>query len=125
MTAYDVAAALVSLTGEGGTVRSHDGAVNPYMIGYYVSGIIPSLVFDSVQDVDRGEVAWWIGLNPAPLYGAWVDDETGKVYFDGTQRFITKSSALLAGVERGEIAIWDIRKGVEVRCDETSQVEGD
>lgn len=117
MNAYRLAEILHAYKGEGATVH-HDGSVNPYGTGYYIGGIFPPLVFDSVETVDRGEIAWWIGTHPANLYGVWTDDETGKVYVDATQWAITRRNAIEVGRERGELAVWDIRNNVEIRCQE-------
>jgi len=116
MAAYDIANALyVSLkAGEGATV-DRDGIFDPRDHGYYVGGLFPSLVFDSVDTVDRGEVAWWIGTHVAKFYGVWADEETGKVYIDAVDWTYDLVAALTVGRNRGEIAVWDIAQGAEIR----------
>lgn len=114
-TPYSIAEILHTIVkgGEGGTV-DRDGIPLP-TDGYYVGGLFPSLVFDSVHDVDRGELAWWIGNNEASFYGVWEDTDTGKIYFDGSSWVYDVSSALGVGKARGEIAIWDIAQNAEIR----------
>ena len=117
MTAYGIADALYALKDQGATV-DRDGIANPYDTGYYVGGLYPSLVFDSVHTMDRGEVAWWIGNHPANLYGVWEDDETGKVYVDAVQWDVSRRAAVQVGRDRGELAVWDIKNSREIRCDD-------
>lgn len=120
MAAYDIANALYVCKDDGGTV-DRDGMFDPNRTGYYVGGLYPSLVFDSVHDVDRGEVAWWVGTHFARYYGIWTDDETGKVYIDAVQWSVSREAAVRVGRYRGEIAVWDVKNGQEIRCDEISE----
>lgn len=118
MTAYELAAQLrnMAVDGADGTISAADEPLP--RSGYFVGGKIPSLVFDNVTQIDRGELAYWIGVNtPMPFYGVWVDTDTGKIYFDGVNH---ESSPIVAGDlgrARGELAIWDIEAGSEVRLD--------
>ena len=113
--AYHLALVLHTMSGDGvdGTVSSRN-EVLPNK-GYYVGGKFPSLVVESKDKVDRGELAWWIGNNPAKWYGVWTDTETGKIYFDGVTHMVTRSAALWLARGRSEIAIWDIAEGAEIR----------
>lgn len=115
MNAYDIALELFvsAKAGEGDTI-DRDGIPMP-PDGYFVGGLFPSLVFDSVDQIDRGELAWWIGNNEASFYGVWIDDQTGKIYFDGSSWVFDLYSALAVGRARNEIAIWDIAQGEEIR----------
>lgn len=117
MIAYDVAGSLHALRDQGATV-SANGEANPHSVGYYVGGLYPSLVFDKIEDVDRGELAWWIGTHPARYYGIWEDDETGKVYIDAVQHVVTRGVAVQVGRDRGEIAVWDIANAADIRCND-------
>lgn len=121
MSAYHIAEVLVDMakTGEDGTVSAY-GEPLPES-GYYVGGKVPSLVFNGISRVDRGEVGWWIGTNPSRFYGVWVDSDTGKIYFDAVDHMKTERYALMAGRKRGEIAVWDIANGVEIRVDAPAQ----
>ncbi len=118
MNAYQVAELLAAMikAGEGGTVR-RSGDPLPSR-GYYVGGLCESLVFESVADVDRGEVAWFIGNHFASYYGVWVDTDDNKVYIDAVSHFIFRKNALVAGKARGEIAVWDIKNSCELRVAE-------
>lgn len=128
MNAYRIAELLVDMAknGEDGTISVSDGLLPTS--GYWVGGEKPSLVFDSVSEVDRGEIAWWAGNGPklsvalddqavggSYYYGVWVDSDTGKVYFDAVTHMNYEEYAVALGMHRGEIAIWDIAAGQEVR----------
>lgn len=117
MSAYHIAELLVAMAkaGEDGTVSTH-GEPLPES-GYYVGGKTPSLIFDNVTDVDRGEVGWWIGNNSSRFYGVWVDSDTGKIYFDAVTHMNYKSYALSVARSRGEIAVWDIANSKEIRVE--------
>lgn len=117
MSAYQIAETLAAFRNEGGTV-DRTGELATHETGYYVGGLFTPLVFDSADEVDRGEIAWWVGNHYANHYGVWTDSETGKVYIDAVTYLMTESYALLAGRERGELAIWDVKNGVEIRCEE-------
>lgn len=108
---YDMA-----IHAEDGTVSAHDEPLPKS--GYYVGGKVESLVFQEAGSVDRGELAWWIGSNPARFYGVWVDSEDGKIYFDAVTHMNTRQHAANLGRTRGEIAIWDISAGEEIRVSE-------
>lgn len=115
MVGYHIAAELYVLAkaGEDGTV-AHDHTELPEY-GYYVGGRFPSFVVDSVEDIDRGELAWWVGSHEADYYGVWRDVKTGKVYFDGVDHVSGLGHALRLAASREEIAIWDIKNGQEIR----------
>lgn len=115
MSAFDITSTLHSYLSEGGVTVDEEGVPSPHKAGYYVGGLYPSLVFKSVEEFDRGEVAWWIGTHGARYYGVWVDSEDGKVYVDAVQWCATRQNAIIIGRERNEIAVWDVRKGEEIR----------
>lgn len=52
---------------------------------------------------------------PRTTFGAWVDTETQALYIEPVQVFGAKSDALAAAAERGELAIYDLDNGVEIR----------
>lgn len=115
MTAYDLAYQLYMMgkNNEGGTVPAYGEGLPRE--GYWVGGKYPSLVFDSVADLDRGEIAWWIGNHRARWYGVWADETDGKIYFDAVTHMNFLHMATGLGKIRGEISIWDIARGEEVR----------
>lgn len=53
-------------------------------------------------------------LPPHKLFGVWTDSD-GSVYVDYVEHVDTLSAALSKARERGELAIWDMRNGVEIR----------
>lgn len=116
MSAFEIATDLyyMALDGEDGTVNVADSGVLPTE-GYYVGGKAPSLVFKGVDEIDRGELAWWVGSNPSDYYGVWVDTEDGKIYFDAVTHMLYQGTALDLARIRNEIAVWDIANGAEVR----------
>lgn len=115
MNAYDLAYQLYLMgkNNEGGTVPATDEPLPN--TGYWVGGKYPSLVFKSVEDLDRGEIAWWIGTHKARWYGSWVDPETGQVYIDAVTHMHYQGTEWDLGKVRGEISIWDIAEGKEIR----------
>lgn len=118
MTAFELATELYNMAVDGvdGTISAEDKPLP--RSGYLVGGAFPSLVFENKTQVDRGELAWWIGSNePMPYYGVWVDTDTGKVYFDGVEHLESPALAGELGRQRGEIAIWDIEAGEELRLE--------
>lgn len=122
MNAYETALTLTVMAraGEDGTVDSFvplDGteADELPLTGFWVGGIRPSLVINDVSELDRGELAWFIGGTEAQYFGVWTDTEDGKIYFDAVTHVTTRRHALQLGAERGEIAVWDILNGEEIR----------
>lgn len=115
-TAYDLALSLFTMAkgGTDGTISAHDDVPVP-SLGYLVGGRHPSLVFDSVNDIDRGELGWWIGKYPSRYYGVWVDTEDGRIYFDTVTHMVTRTFAENLGRQRDEVAIWDIANNAEIR----------
>ncbi len=116
MNAYTIAEQLYSMAknGEDGTIRI-DGGTLP-QTGYYVGGEAPSFIVDSLDNLDRGELGWWVGNNSATYYGVWVDSASTerKVYIDAVTHMNTKAVAVLLGKSRGELAIWDIANMREI-----------
>lgn len=115
MNAHDLAYQLYMMAknNEGGTVPANDEPLPT--TGYWIGGKYPPLVFKSVAELDRGEIAWWIGTHRARWYGSWVDQETGKVHLDAVTHMHYRGTALDLGQVRGEISIWDISQGQEIR----------
>lgn len=123
-TAYELAEILADMAknSEDGTVTSTGRSLPTE--GYLVGGTIPSLVYRNVGDVDRGEIAYWIGVNkPCVYYGVWVDKETNVVYFDASTFMNFERFAIPLAAERSEIAIWDIANGQEIRVEGNPHLE--
>jgi hypothetical protein len=53
--------------------------------------------------------------------GGWTDKETGKTYLDISQKIGSRSRAISAGKKRNQIAIWDVKKGREIRTGGTGE----
>lgn len=48
-------------------------------------------------------------------FGAWRDSETGRDYVEPIQILTDRATALTVAAERGELAIYDLTNGVEIR----------
>ena len=116
MNAYTIAEQLYAMAknGEDGTIRV-DGGTLP-SAGYYVGGKCPSFIAKDVAELDRGELAWWVGNNPAKYYGVWVDSSSKErtIYIDAVTHVNDERLAVLLGKSRNEIAIWDIANTAEI-----------
>ena len=68
--------------------------------------------FDQALDI----VDQALADEPRTTFGAWVDSEDRKaLYIEAVQVFDTEADALAAAAERGELAIYDLAGGVEIR----------
>lgn len=83
--------------------------------GYFVGGACPPLVFDSADDMTYVALGAFIGHLRSAYVGWWTDEETGKVYVDGTDWYGTEHVAATVARERHEIAFWDIGAEREIR----------
>lgn len=107
-------------TPSGGTI--HLGGDNLPVTGYYVGGVVSPLILepdDSPADQREALDEFIAYLNGptvgAPFLGWWTDEETGKVWVDGTTWHETEAEAGRIGLERREIAIFDIERDRELR----------
>lgn len=117
MNAYDTALTLLQMA-----KRQEDGTVDKSeqplpAAGFWVGGVRPSLVYRHVAEVDRGDLAWFIGGTDCQYFGVWVDKEDGQIFFDAVDHMQTLEDALNIGRERGELAVWDIENSKEIRCE--------
>lgn len=83
--------------------------------GYFVGGACPPLVFPSAESVDPVTLAGFIIGLCSTYVGWWTDEETGKVYVDGTDWIGTELVAEAVARDRSEIAFWDIGAAREIR----------
>ena len=83
--------------------------------GYFVGGACPPLVFPSAESIDPVTLGDFIGHLRSAYVGWWTDEETGKVYIDGTDWISTQFGAEYVARQRGEIAFWDIGAAREIR----------
>jgi hypothetical protein len=87
--------------------------------GYFVGGEGAPLVFGSVEDGNRSTamraIRDFVGKLSGRYVGWWADEETGKIYVDGTTWFSSEHEAARTARERKEIAIYDIERKRELR----------
>lgn len=83
--------------------------------GYFVGGVGTPLVFESVEAANLGLIHQFIENTEAGFVGWWTDQETGKLYVDGSSWHSFGPAAMHAAAIRGEIAFWDIAGQQEVR----------
>lgn len=128
---YDTEPAIKTLIEEtrekgGSTVSATDYLVPDH--GYMVGGIVDSLIFDAnlLSDSDHEElvrnmIGQWvdkhfnIAADPSTFLGGWIDKETGQMFVDLSEHFTNEHQALQVARTYGELAIWDIDKGEEIR----------
>lgn len=53
--------------------------------------------------------------------GGWTDKESGQTYLDISHNIKNKNAAVRAGRTRNQIAIWDVKKGREIRTGGTGK----
>jgi hypothetical protein len=101
---------------EGGTVGL-DGRPTPHY-GFFVGGhgdpIELSAGVEFVAETQR-QISDWIRKSNAPFVGWWTDEETGKLYLDGSDYIESEFTATQLGRLRHEIAVWDIGNERELR----------
>lgn len=104
---------------EGGTA-SLTGKELP-TTGYFVGGLVSPLILDETSDAAEardeieGFVAYLAESTDAEYVGWWADEETGKVWVDGTDWYSTEVRAAGIGRQRHEIAVYDIANERELR----------
>lgn len=83
--------------------------------GYWVGGMFPSLIDPvSVEELEDF-LHMTTRVFDVEYIGVWTDTETGRVYIDAVQHESDVREALTLASRRGELAIWDIMAGVEIR----------
>lgn len=91
--------------------------------GYMVGGEVPSLVLEEnnyrpYYTTDRWlEEHWNTLLKPGMFAGIWLDKDTGIGYVDISRNVADMYSALAIADARGELAVWDVAHGAEVRTE--------
>ena len=102
------------LDGEGTMIdRYGEVPTKGYVVG--VTGISS----DEETVVGFRELVAWVAEfeNTQYYYNAWRDAETGKVFYDAAEIYSDPQEALRAGMESGEIAIWDLANDEEIRVE--------
>ncbi len=76
--------------------------------GFMVSTLDDVLIFDSIRAVKPSKVESWIHdhINNTDYFGVWSNK--GRVFFDISQNIVDKEIALLLGLGRKQIAIYDV-----------------
>ena len=117
-----------------GVIREDGATISPRvngsapLSGYMVAGLDAPALAVSREDVTLWRVTDWVArsLNylstqvgmtrSAQTYlGAWRDSATGTIYFDLSEHHRDRRSAVLAGVARHEVSVWDIAESDEIR----------
>jgi hypothetical protein len=93
--------------------------------GYMVGGEVAALVL-TTDDQSLFPMTYtdrWLEKNKALLNnpefyaGIWTDHDTGKVYVDISRNVTDLYTALAIAESRGELAIWDVTNGKEIRTE--------
>lgn len=103
----------------GTTVSLEDATVAIHVRGYYVGGAVPSEVFPNTGDMsDYANAVTNITRQVQGLgyIGSWLDTETNTVYVDAVDWIEDRTIAIAVARDRGELAIWDIANGEEIRA---------
>lgn len=90
--------------------------------GYFVGGVVAPLILEPSDPPEqrKGMLDDFIDYLNGPTVGAaylgwWTDEETGKVWVDGTSHHQDHDVAAKIGFRRHEIAIFDIARDRELR----------
>lgn len=79
--------------------------------GFMVGGVAPELVMtNGTRDLPS-----WVARNSGEYFGIWRDDATGKYHADISEHYADRETAIEIARQRGEIAIWDLANGTEIR----------
>ncbi len=105
--------------GRDGTIPLTESVTLAPATGYFVGGAGSVLVFPNREDANRPTglklLTEFVAHATSKFVGWWEDSETGKVYVDQSDWFLTGGEAQNAAAVRGEIAFWDIEGGQEIR----------
>jgi hypothetical protein len=108
---------------EGGTASL--GAHEVPTTGYFVGGVVASLVLDMPTSHSDAKIHEFVGrlfrTLDAEYVGWWVDGETGKLYVDGTSWHADYDEAESVCRQRHEIAFYDIENQRDFRPVVTSE----
>lgn len=103
------------LTSNGGCTLTGDGAhaLEGFAVGLGgAEALDPNRsYFEQVHEIVTRERR----KDASTAFGAWRDAETGLDYVEPVQVFNTRAVAECVGAERGELAIYDLHNGVEIR----------
>lgn len=96
---------------DGGGTYSLDGTPVP-STGYFVS--VPDRTLTVPATVITQDIleAYAETVPAGLLLGGWVNK--GLVYLDATEHFADREEAIAEGIDRNQLAIWDIENGEEI-----------
>lgn len=88
-----------------------------YVVGGIATVTLSSAALGAVSRKTVADILLDLAADPLTIYGAgaWRDSETGTVYLDTVATFETLREAIDFARERGEIAIFDLIAGDEIR----------
>lgn len=122
-TPLDIASDLIdgALTNGGATVWVSEVADHGFLVGLPGRGC--TFTRDErhrdPKSVRRQAVAWVKGtgrtVEVAATWGSWIDADTGTLYLDLCSHHAELTTALTVAENRGELAVWDVEHGREVR----------
>ncbi len=118
-------AALKSIRDSGG-FSVHPVAANSPTSGYMVSVVPESeTILNSADDVTEEAITKFFeenkshfGERPTLHLGGWVDQATGKVYLDLSEKFDSIDDAIDSAESTSQLAIWDLNEKKEIRKEE-------
>lgn len=94
---------------EGWVTKGFAVSVNPER-AHLVFGQVDSLVLHTYVNDN-----WDLLSQDGKMFGGWVDTDTGTTYLDVVTILDSKEEALSLAVQHGELAIYDLGSGQEIR----------
>ena len=111
--------AQVAINKQGGTFRVFDGEPSKNTKGYYVGGsgvcyIIPFEFISGAKWLQSLLAKCIPNLKAVGYIGVWYSEENNAIYIERTDHFENLESAIVAGLERNQIAIFDIENQKDI-----------
>lgn len=82
--------------------------------GYMVGGATAELVLTDSSNAAH-KIREYVTGTDGTYYGIWRNDDTGHHHVDVSEHYDSREAALTVARIRGEIAVWDLSNGCEVR----------
>lgn len=98
-----------------------DGTVPVSNVAAPQQGYVVGINGQGIVSTDPAEAYRWVASQrsraalPGHHLGSWLDTETGKRYLDLVRVFSERATAEEFGRDQEEIAIYDLKKGEEIR----------
>lgn len=102
----------------GTTIRTSDNPLHRYVVGGLATIMVPmARVTHPTTEAWLDQKIWDVMLSPLffETLGSWRDGITGDIYVDFGDTYENRETALEVAAARGELAIFDLFDGVEVR----------